>query len=77
MSRAEILNLRRRAVLTSPIFSNMDYEPNPEVFRIADGMPWISLDGALHFNKIPIEKRSEGLSRESIGILNPELLYYI
>jgi len=77
LSKNEILNLRRNAVSTSPVFSNMSYEPNPNVFGIGDYKPWISTEGALHFNKISKEKRIIGPSRDSIGILNPELLYYV
>lgn len=77
MTREQVLDLRRQAVKNSPLFSNMKYEPNPQVFSIGDGLPWISLEGALHFKKIPVEKRVEGVSRESVGILNPELLYYL
>lgn len=77
MSKSEVLNLRRKAVKTSPLFSDMNYEPSSRVFNIGDGLPWISLEGALHFSKIPVKDRVVGASRESVGILNPELLYYL
>ena len=77
MTKEQVLDLRKKAIRTSPLFSDMYYQPSRSVFSIGDGLPWISLEGALHFNKIPIEKRVEGVSRESVGILNPELLYYL
>ena len=52
MSKEEVLGLRREAIETSPIFSNMDYSPDSEVFRIVDGKPWISIEGALNFSQI-------------------------
>ena len=39
LSRNEILNMRTEAVKSSPLFVNRtNYEPNPEVFRIEDGL---------------------------------------
>ena len=77
LSKAEILELRRDAIKTSPIFSDMDYNPSPEVYRIDDGMPWISMYSAIHWSKATDKQKIEGVSRDSAGILNPELLYYI
>ena len=77
LSKAEILEMRRDAVKTSPIFSDMNYTPSPEVFRIDDGMPWISMNAALNWSKATDKQKIEGVSRDSAGILNPELLYYI
>ena len=76
-SRDAILSRRRHAIKLSRIFSDMEYEPDPEVFGIVDGLPWISLEGALHFTKLSPDERITGPSRESVGILNPELLYYL
>lgn len=77
LSKAEILKLRTDAVNTSPIFSDMSYEPSPEVFKIDDGMPWISVYSALNWAKATDEQKARGVSRDSAGILNPELLYYV
>lgn len=78
LSKNEIFNLRREAVNTSPIFSNINYNPSTNVFgQIGDNLPWISAEAALHWSSISTDKKSEGVSRDSIGILNPELLYYV
>ncbi len=77
LSKAEILKLRTEAINTSPIFSEMNYTPSPEVFRIDDGMPWISMQAAINWSKATNEQKRNGVSRDSAGILNPELLYYI
>ena len=77
LPRNTVLSLRENVLKTSPIFSEMSYSPSSEVFRIVDNKPWISLEGALHFNSRPANQRIVGLSRESIGILNPEFLYYV
>ena len=77
MPKDIILAYRKNALKMSPIFSEMQYSPSVEVFRIEDHLPWISINGALHFNSIAVNERVVGPSRESIGILNPELLYYI
>jgi len=77
LSKAEILKMRTDAINSSPIFSDMDYSPSPEVFRIDDGMPWISMQAAINWSKATNEQKANGASRDSAGILNPELLYYI
>ena len=77
LSANDILDLRNRSINTSPIFSDMNYKPSTDVFSIRDYKPWISIEGALHFSKRKGTERTEGPSRDSIGILNPELLYYI
>lgn len=77
LTKDEILKLRIDAIKTSPIFSNDSYTPSEEVFRIDDGMPWISADAALNWDSRDISQVGKGVSRESAGILNPELLYYI
>ena len=77
-SREKIYHLRTRAVNTSPIFSQMDYQPNPAIYGgIVDNLPWISAYCALHSSTCTIENKGKGDTRDSVGILNPELLYYI
>ncbi len=77
-SAAEILKLRKAAVAESPAFYNKkNYEPNPSVFNIEDGLQWISAhevscNGANNNKNI-----GKGESRESTGILNPELMLYV
>lgn len=78
LSRNEIFELRKEAVKTSPIYSNMNYTPSDSVFQIVDGLPWISADGALNWSKYTNSlERTYGVTRDSLGILNPELLYYL
>ena len=77
LSKNDILDLRTEAVRTSPIFSQMDYVPSSDVFKIDDGMPWISMYAALNWSKATNEQKAKGVSRDSAGILNPELLYYV
>ena len=78
LSKNEIFNLRKQAVNTSPIFSDMDYTPSNEVFgRIDDNLPWISAEAALKWNKRKEMDVTDGVSCHSAGILNPELLYYV
>ncbi len=76
MSKNEILRLRKNIVDNS-IFDYKNYSPSPEVYRIEDGLPWIgayeiSCNGA---NKNP--NIGNGASRESVGILNPAMLFYL
>ena len=77
LTKDEILKLRIDAVKTSPIFSNDNYTPSEEVFKIDDGMPWISMNAALNWSKATDKEKANGVSRDSVGILNPELLYYV
>ena len=78
LSKNEIYDLRRYAVKTSPIFSQMDYEPSSAVYgSITDNLPWISAHCALYKSQCSIEEKGKGVSRDSIGVLNPELLYYV
>lgn len=75
---SEILSKRINAVSLSKYFSdNPDYKPNPNVFKIENNLPWISAhemscEGLQYSKKI-----GDGLSKESVSILNPELLYTI
>ena len=77
LSKARILEKRIDAMRTSLIFSQMNYSPNQSVYQITDGLPWISAEGALHWSKSSNEEKINGVSRDSIGILNPELLYFV
>lgn len=77
MSVDEILSLRKKAVNNSPLFSNLsDYKPNPDVFQIEDGLQWISAY-EISCNGADQPNIGKGPSRESIAILNPELMYYV
>ena len=75
LTKAEILQKRTDAVLSSPIFRYQYYTPSPEVYMIDDGMPWISAYAALHWKEVPKSEVPNGVSRDSRGILNPELLF--
>ena len=76
-SRAEIYDLRSDAVKTSEVFSSLKkYSPNPYVFMITDGKQWISAHQLSCYgnrNNLDIGK---GASSHSMGVLNPELLFY-
>ena len=76
MNKDEILALRIKAVKNSSLFSSIsDYKPNPDIYQIDDGYPWI---GAYEISCNGMTPNiGEGASRESAGILNPELLFYI
>ena len=77
LSVNEILKMRTEAVKSSPLFVNrMDYKPNPNVFRIEDGLQWISAYQISCYGTENNPNVGNGPSRESIGILNPELMYY-
>lgn len=76
LSKNEILQKRTDAVRRSIVFGNADYTPSSAVFQIDDGAPWIgayeiACNGVKHSPDI-----GAGASRESLGILNPELLFY-
>lgn len=76
MNRDEILALRKKAVNNSVLFSSLtDYQPSPDVYQTDDGYPWIGAHEISCNGLTP--DIGEGDSRESIGILNPELLFYI
>ena len=77
LTKAQIFQKRTDAVLSSPIFRYQHYTPSPEVYRIDDGMPWISAYAALHWKEVPKSEVPNGVSRDSLGILNPELLFYV
>jgi ABC-type antimicrobial peptide transport system permease subunit len=77
LTKEEILNIRREEMRTSQIFSNMNYTPNPSVYQIDDALPWISTFGQLHWSTATDKEKTEGPSRDSLGIMNPELLYFV
>ena len=78
LTKEEILNKRLNAVQSSPVFGILrNYRPSEEVFQIEDGLPWI---GAREITCFGIRESADigrGESRESVGILNPELLFVI
>ena len=75
MSRDEVLALRKQAVMKSPILSNPDYEPNNDVYMIEDGLQWISAYESVCYGSESTQI-GRGDSIDSIGILNPELMFY-
>ena len=70
LSANEILNKRISAVQNS-IFRDKNYIPSPSVFQIEDNLPWISAHELTCYGH-----GTKGPSRESLGILNPTVLYY-
>ena len=77
-TKADILNRRLRAVQTSPVFGNLrDYRPSEDVFQIEDGLPWIGAREVTCFGVKESTDIGRGESRESVGILNPELFFVV
>ena len=77
LSAKDILSMREEAVKSSPLFVNRkDYKPNSDVFRIEDGLQWISAHEVSCNGTENNPNIGKGPSRESIGILNPELMFY-
>ena len=77
LSVKDILDMRKEAVKSSPLFVNRkDYEPNPNVFRIEDGLQWISAHEISCNGTDNNPNTGKGPSRESLGILNPEIMFY-
>ena len=78
LTKDEILAKRLRAVRNSRVFGHLgDYRPSAAVFQIEDGYPWI---GAYEITCHGVRGSTDigrGESRESVGILNPELLFVI
>lgn len=78
LKASEILSKRTSVVFLSKYFGdNPDYKPSLNVFKIENNLPWISAyeitcEGLQYSKNI-----GNGLSKESIAILNPELLYTI
>ncbi|MBF0123181.1 MAG: hypothetical protein HQL21_07255, partial [Candidatus Omnitrophica bacterium] len=72
-SRADILDLRQRAVDQVPDLSPRKYRPSKQVFgRMKSGKPWWGLLGICHYG--PGRKSILGNSKESRFIRNPYLL---
>lgn len=77
LSVQEILSKRENAVKNSKYFGDLkNYKPNRSVFQIEDHLPWISAHEISCYG-LDSTDISRGPSRESVGILNPELLYYV
>ncbi len=78
LSSQEILDMRKKAVKTSPVFYDLkDYEPSRNVFDIADNTPWIGArQVACVGTEGPNYNIGIGGSRESLMILNPELILH-
>ena len=77
LSVNEILKMRTEAVKSSPLFVNRtDYEPSQNVFRIEDGLQWMSAHQLSCYGTNNNPDIGKGPSRESVGILNPELMFY-
>ena len=76
LPRVTIMQKRYEAVETSPLFDLLeeDYSPNPDVFQIQDKAPWISAYEISCHGISGNKNIAQGVSRESLGILNPELL---
>ena len=78
LTKSEILEKRVQAVKNSPVFGDRaDYTPSESVFQIEDGLPWIGAHEITCYGIKESEDIGRGLSRESAGILNPELLFVI
>ncbi len=78
LNSQDILALREQAVKSSSVFEELgDYTPSRAVFDIEDNIPWI---GAYQVACVGVEgpnyRIGEGPSRESLTILNPELLLH-
>ena len=78
LNSEDILTLRSQAVKTSPVFKDLhDYVPSREVFEMEDGLPWIgAMQAACVGTEGPNYQIGEGDSRESLMILNPELILH-
>ena len=75
LSRDEILYNRKKYVNRSIVFGKLkNYTPNPSVYEIVDYLPWISHEQETKMRAVEIANISDGISRHSIHISNPELL---
>lgn len=73
MTKAQIMALRKEAVLQHQDLIEGTYQYSAEVFdQIVDGLPWWGLKGQFCIG--PGEKSIEGPSEESRFVLNPYLL---
>lgn len=76
LKSSEILSKRINAVKSSPVFRNIEnYRPSDSVFQLEDGLPWISAHEITCYGIRRSKDIGKGDSRESVGILNPELLF--
>jgi hypothetical protein len=72
-SKAEVLKLRRNAVMRHPELLQGNYRPSTQVFgQIVDGLPWWGVAGQFYYGNG--EQSIAGDSEESRFILNPYLL---
>ena len=76
MTKEEILNLRHKAVNKS-IFASEKYSPNMDVYRVEDGLPWIGAYEITCNGTKGNANIGNGASRESVGVLNPAIIFYI
>ncbi len=83
-TRDEILEKRKKYVKNSLIFKDdelfnflKNYEPNPEVYRIKDKLPWISAFEIAKYGIAKSKNIAKGISRHSISVNNPEVLISI
>ena len=77
LSVKEILEIRKNAVKETIALGDVSkYEPSERVFSIEDGLPWIGAYQVSCVGTDGNDKIGEGESRESLGVLNPEILYY-
>lgn len=77
LSVKQILAIRKNAVKNSTLFANMDYTPSSKVYMVEDNLPWISAYEITCHGSDNNSNVGKGPSRESVGILNPELMFYI
>ena len=73
MKRQELIALRAEAATRYPRLLVGDYSPNDDVFSgLTDGLSWWGLDGwRIHG---PGERAGEGVSRDSLLLMNPYIL---
>ena len=75
LTKEEILAKRKECVKNSIMFSDIkNYSPSKDVYKIEDGLPWIS---AVEIAKNGIKNNknlAKGASRHSLALNNPELL---
>ena len=75
MTKAQVLNLRREAVLLYPTLIKGSYAPAVPVFgQIEDGLPWWGTVGGWYFYHVPGESSILGPAEQSRCLLNPYLL---
>src|SRR5688572_26979992 len=73
LSKADVLNLRKDAILRYPDLIVGEYQPSDGVFgQIEDNRPWWGVTG--HFYTGPGEASIEGPAEETRFLLNPYLL---